>query len=112
MLLFDPALLQQVFHEFHARRQSTRLDPARTSQVLNELALVVSGKRHFFTLSPSSTRRRTASESFGLSDCCLAQFSIASRSVGSARKPIMGVMPVGGRPIFCLADIAFFILSV
>jgi hypothetical protein len=67
---------------------------------------------HFFALSPSSTKRRVASESFGLSGCCFAHFSIAARRVASARKPIMGVIPVAGRPIFCLADIALFILSV
>ena len=74
-----------------------------------------SGSRsgHFpFAFSPSSTRRRMASESFGLSGCCFAHFSIALRRAASARKPIMGVVPVGGRPIFRLADIAFFILSV
>jgi hypothetical protein len=60
--------------------------------------------------SPSSTRRRMASDSVGMSGCLSAHRTIAARITGSARKPIIGVIPVAGRPAdFCLADIAFFI---
>jgi len=57
-LLLDPTFLQQFFHKSRARRQRTRFDPACPSQLLHELALGVTGKRHFLALSPSSTRRR------------------------------------------------------
>jgi hypothetical protein len=68
---------------------------------------------HFFTLSPSSTSRRMASESVGVSACFSAHLTISARITGSARKPIIGVIPVAGRPAdFCLADIVFFIISV
>jgi hypothetical protein len=53
-----------------------------------------------------------AAESEGMSGCFSAHRTIAARITGSARKPIIGVIPVGGRPLFCLADIDFFIISV
>jgi hypothetical protein len=60
--------------------------------------------------SPISTSRRMASESEGMSGWFSAQRIISARIAGSARKPIIGVIPVAGRPAdFCLADIAFFI---
>jgi hypothetical protein len=38
---------------------------------------------------------------------------VDARITGSARKPIIGVMPVRGRPMtFCLTVLAFFILFV
>jgi len=57
--------------------------------------------------SAISTSRRTASDSRGLSCCSFAQASIALRNSGEARSPIIGVVPVLGRPrpCFCLADI-------
>jgi hypothetical protein len=57
---------------------------------------------------PELDSRRVASESFSLSCCCLADVPIVARKDGSARKPIIGLTPVGGRPRFCLADIAFY----
>jgi hypothetical protein len=68
--------------------------------------------RHFFAFRPISTRRRMASDSFGLSGCDFAHFSMEVRSSVSALKPIIGRAPVAGLPLFCLADIAFFIFSV
>src|SRR6266550_2697705 len=69
---------------------------------------------HFpFTFSPSSTRRRMASESDGVSGCFSAHRTMDARITGSARKPINGVMPVRGRPMtLCLTGVAFFILFV
>jgi hypothetical protein len=64
-------------------------------------------------LSPSSTRRRMASESVGISGCFSAHFTIEARITGSARNPISGVVPLRGRPMtFCLTGIVFFILFV
>ena len=51
-----------------------------------------------FALSPSSTRRRTASDRVGLSSCFSAHLTIAARVAGSARIPALGVTPVAGRP--------------
>jgi hypothetical protein len=69
---------------------------------------------HFaFAFSPSSTKRRIASERVGVSGWLSAHFTIAARVTGSARNPTIGVTPVAGRPRnFCLADIVFFIISV
>src|SRR5437762_4234323 len=54
-------------------------------------------------VSPSSTSRRMASDSVGVSGCFSAQLTIAARILASARKPIRGVTPVGGRPMtLCL----------
>jgi hypothetical protein len=54
---------------------------------------------HFvFAFNPSSTRRRVASESEGISGWYSAHFTIEARSTGDARKPIMGSRPVAGRP--------------
>src|ERR1700682_3104136 len=71
------------------------------------------GPRYAFALSPSSTRRRMASESEGMSGCFSAHLTIEARITGSARNPIRGVMPLRGRPMtFCLTGIVFFILFV
>jgi hypothetical protein len=59
--------------------------------------------------SPSSTNRRVASESVGISGCFSAHFTIEARRMGSARNPIIGVKPVAERPPASgLASIAFF----
>ena len=61
---------------------------------------------HFFAFSPISTSRRVASERVGRSAWCSAHFTIAARSTGDARKPIMGSRPVAGLPrLFGLAFI-------
>jgi hypothetical protein len=55
-LPFDPAFLQQFFQKSRARRQRTRFDPACPPQVLHELALGVTSKRHFFDFSSTASR--------------------------------------------------------
>jgi len=67
------------------------------------VGLLYEGWLHLaFTFSPSSTRRRMASESVGVSGCFSAHLTIEALITGSARKPIRGVMPVRGRPMtFC-----------
>jgi hypothetical protein len=45
-----------------------------------------------------SIRRRIASDREGLSFCCLAQLSMASRVLGGRRTVSTGSRPVGGRP--------------
>jgi hypothetical protein len=68
---------------------------------------------YFLALNPSSTSRRMASDSDGVSGWSSAQRTIDARIAGSARKPINGLMPVAGRPMtFCLTVLAFFILFV
>jgi hypothetical protein len=69
---------------------------------------------HFaFAFNPSSTRRRMASESEGMSGCFSAHLTMEALIIGSARNPISGVVPVRGRPMtFCLTGIVFFILFV
>ena len=68
---------------------------------------------HFpFAFSPSSTSRRMASERVGLSLCFAAHLSTVSRNSSVARSAIVGVLPVGGPPLFCITDIAFFIFGV
>jgi hypothetical protein len=52
------------------------------------------GRAADFTVSPSSTRRRVASESVGVSGWFSAHFTIEARSTGAARNPIMGSRPV------------------
>jgi hypothetical protein len=48
--------------------------------------------RHFFALSPISTRRRMASERVGLSLCFAAHLSTVSRNSSVARSAIVGVL--------------------
>src|SRR5258705_9837626 len=70
---------------------------------------------HFFTFSPSFTSWRMASESLGLSCCFSAQASISALSSGEPRSPIIGVLPVRGRPgprFFGLATIDLPIIWV
>jgi hypothetical protein len=56
----------------------------------------------FFDLAASanSIRRRIASDREGLSFCCLAQLSMASRVLGGRRTVKTGSWPVAGRPRF------------
>jgi hypothetical protein len=66
---------------------------------------------HFFALSPSSTRRRMASE--GVSFRSDAHALTAAKTSGGTRAESNGLMPVVGRPGFFLStDIAFFIVIV
>jgi hypothetical protein len=53
---------------------------------------------HFFTLSPSSTRRRMASERLGSSSCLSAHVSTAARRGGGNLNAVIGSFPVAGRP--------------
>src|ERR1700674_3293433 len=63
-------------------------------------AAIAGGRTDDFTVSPSSTRRRVASESVGISGWFSAHFTMEARSTGAARNPIMGSRPVAGRPRF------------
>jgi hypothetical protein len=51
-----------------------------------------------FAFSPSSTRRRMASDKLGLSDWLSAHRTTDARIVGEARKPMSGSFPVAGLP--------------
>jgi hypothetical protein len=57
-------------------------------------------RRFDFTVKPSSTRRRVASERVGLSGWFSAHLTMDARNTGAARNPIMGSRPVAGRPRF------------
>ena len=63
--------------------RETRLDPARPSQVLHELALGVVGECHFFTFSPSSTSQ-TMADREDKSGWRLRQSSIAATSAAAS----------------------------
>jgi hypothetical protein len=68
-----------------------------------------------FALSPSSTRRRMASERPGPSDCFEAQSSTATEISGGSLTALTGCTPpfFFGRPMaFLFTEIDFFILSV
>jgi len=53
---------------------------------------------HFFAFSPSSTRRRMASERPGSSSCFAAQRSTFARNASERRIARTGSFPVAGRP--------------
>jgi hypothetical protein len=69
-------------------------------------------KRHFpFAFSPSSTRRRMASER--VVPFAVAHAAIATTTSVGTRAEISGSWPVAGRPLgFLCTDIAFFIFPV
>jgi hypothetical protein len=54
--------------------------------------------RHFFAFSPSSTKRRMASERPSSSSCMAAQASTFARSSSDRRIAVTGSRPVAGRP--------------
>jgi hypothetical protein len=89
--------------ETHARRGLAAISSRRLATVFCH--------SYFFALSPSSTRRRMASECVSFrSD---AHASTAAKTSGETRAESNGLMPVTGRPGFFLStDIAFFIVIV
>jgi hypothetical protein len=54
--------------------------------------------RHFFAFSPSSTKRRMASERPSSSSCMAAQAPTFARSSSDRRIAVTGSRPVAGRP--------------
>jgi hypothetical protein len=58
----------------------------------------VSGKRHFFALSPSSINLRIATERAGLSSWVAAHLSTVARSSDDSRMAVTGSAPVAGLP--------------
>jgi hypothetical protein len=57
-----------------------------------------SAQSQFFAFSPSSTRRRMASERPGSSSCFAAHLSTVSRNSFDSRIAVTGSWPVAGRP--------------
>jgi hypothetical protein len=70
-------------------------------------------KRHFFALSPSSTRRRMASGRDKSGAFFLIQASNSATPAGGTLTPI-SVAPTGGRPIrfFLLSDTVDLLMSI
>ena len=58
----------------------------------------LTGFASVLTFSPSSTRRRMASERGGLSSCFAAHLSTASRNSSDSLMAVTGSRPVAGRP--------------
>jgi hypothetical protein len=66
---------------------------------------------HFFALSPSSTRRRMASERDAAS-CLSDQACMSSINGAGSRMPTNGSRPVAGLPLFGFTAIDFFMIWV
>ena len=68
------------------------------------------GFRSCFTVRPSSTSRRIASENFGVPGCFSAHLTTAPRNSAGSRMAVTGSCPVAGRPgRFCNTFFAGFI---
>src|ERR1700733_4820856 len=85
---------------------------AASSAARNLRSGLLTGLAGAFTVRPSSTKRRMASESVGVSGWFSAHLTIDARITGSARKPIIGALPVAGRPMGLFVGAAFFIIYV
>ena len=81
----------------------TALLPSRPTEVAFASGLVFA--------SPSSTRRRMASDRDGVSACLTAQLSMRALSSSGRRIDLAGICPVAGRPGFRFFD-AFIVFVV